>query len=90
MAEPTQEPPAQRIYDAARAVDDRLLEWSAGRFGISLFVPVALAAGSVGSFLWSSHRRVPRWDNLLYWAVQFFRTLNEDEHSRRPQHANGG
>jgi hypothetical protein len=91
MAEPSAtEAPAQRIYDAARALDDRMLEWTDGRFGLGLVVPIALAAGSVGSFLWSSHRRAPRWDNLLYWAVQFFRILNEDEHPRRPQHANGG
>jgi hypothetical protein len=86
---PPPDAPAQRVYDAARALDERMVEWSDGRYGLGLVVPIALAAGSLGSFLWSAHRRVPRWDNLLYWAVQFFRVLNVDEHRRRPRHANG-
>jgi hypothetical protein len=82
--------PAQRLYDAARALDDRIFRWSEGRVGLGLVIPIALAAGSVGSLLWSAHRRVPRWDNLLYWAVQFFRALNHDAHAHWPRHASDG
>jgi hypothetical protein len=81
---------AQRVYDAARTLDDRVYRWSAGRIGLGLVIPIALAAGSVLSFAWSAHRRVPRWDNLLYWAVQFFLVLNPDAHPGPPRDANGG
>jgi hypothetical protein len=90
IAEPaTPGPPAQRILDAARGLDDRVLELSGGRFGLGLVVPLALGAGSIASFFASAHRRTPRWDNLLYWAVQLFRALNEDPRPRRRPNANG-
>lgn len=77
-------PPAQAIFDAARALDRQVAGWSGGRFDLRLAVPVALGLGSVASFFVSDHRRIPRWDNLLYWSVHFFRTLHDDAHERRP------
>jgi hypothetical protein len=82
-------PPAQRIFDAARGLDDRVLELSGGRFGLGIVVPVALGLGSIASFVSSAHVRAPRWDNLLYWAVQMFRAMNEDPRPRRRSDANG-
>jgi hypothetical protein len=81
-------PPAQAIFDAARTLDERLLESSRGRVGLGVVVPMALGVGSFGSFVWSAHGHAPRWDNLLYWAVQFFCALNEDQRSRRRRNAN--
>jgi hypothetical protein len=52
-------------------------------------VPLALGLGSIGSFLFSAHRRAPRWDNLLYWSVQFLVLLNADARARRPDRAEG-
>jgi hypothetical protein len=85
---PLRAAPAQTIFDAARALDEQLLESSSGRFGLGVIVPMALGIGSLGSLVWSAHQRAPRWDNLLYWAVQFFWALNEDQPSHRRRHAN--
>ncbi len=75
--------PAQAAFDAFRALDEFVLDWSGGRWGLGVLVPLALGVSSVGSLLFSAHRRAPRWDNLLYWGVQLFRSLNEDEHPQR-------
>lgn len=91
IAEPTpQGAPPQRIFDAAHALDEQVREWSDGRFGLGFVVPVALSFGSLASFVWSAHRRAPRWDNLLYWGVQFFRAFNDDRHAERRRDADVG
>jgi hypothetical protein len=82
--------PAQRVFDAMRSLDDLVQEWSGERFGLGVVVPVALGIASIGSFVSGPHARTPRWDNLLYWGIQFFRTLNEDQRPHRRPHANGG
>jgi hypothetical protein len=89
VAEPDRRAPAQRVYDAAHSLDERLLGLSGGRFGLGVVVPVALGIGSIASFVWSPHPRAPRWDNLLYWGVQAFRWLNEDERGRGGSDASG-
>jgi hypothetical protein len=87
--------PVQAIFAAFREVDDFVLRSSRGRWGLGLVVPLALGMSSVGSLLFSAHRRAPRWDNLLYWSVQLFRSMNEDrgQPQRRPgdlrEHADG-
>jgi hypothetical protein len=72
------EPPARTLFRAARALDARLLASSDGRVGLGVVVPMALGLGSLGSYFWGGHKRAPRWDNLLYWAVQLFVALNGD------------
>jgi hypothetical protein len=96
IAEPRESrTPAGAVFAAFRAVDDFVLRASNGRWGLGLVLPFALGIGSVGSLLFSAHRRAPRWDNLLYWGVQLFRSMNEDraKRERRPEeldgHANG-
>jgi len=84
------EPPVQTVFDAASALDRRVLEWSGGRFDLGFIVPVALGVGAVGSLLFSRHERIPRWDNLLYWSVHFFRVLNRDRLQAAGAHADGG
>src|SRR6202011_461254 len=74
---PGGDPPAQYVFGAMRALEDWMLELSGGRAGLGLVVPIALGIGSIASFWSSPHIRTPRWDNLLYWSVQFFRMLNE-------------
>jgi Heavy metal associated domain 2 len=81
--------PAQAVFAAFRAVDDFTLRSSKGRWGLGFVLPLALGIGSVGSFLFSAHRRAPRWDNLLYWGVQLFRSMNE-ERAQTVRHADGG
>jgi hypothetical protein len=77
-------PPLARILvEATRDLDKRVLESSGGRFGLGAAIPLAMGVGSVGSFVWSTHLRAPRWDNLLYWGVQLFRVLNEGHAHRR-------
>jgi hypothetical protein len=88
IAEPSRgAPPAQKLFDAARLLDAQILESSGGRVGLGVVIPLALGIGSFGSFFWSVHTRAPRWDNLLYWGMQLFRILNEDQHPRRRRHA---
>lgn len=89
VTEPPRGNPVQAVFDAARALDEHVVDWSGGRFGLGFVVPLTMGVGSIGSFLWSSHRRVPRWDNLIYWGVQLFRSLNEDRRPPRREHANG-
>jgi hypothetical protein len=81
--------PVQAIFDAAHALDEQMVEWSGGRFGLGFLVPLTMSVGSIGSFLWSAHTRAPRWDNLLFWGVQLFRSLNDDRRAPRREHANG-
>jgi hypothetical protein len=100
IAEPEPgQPPAQRIFDAARSFDEVVLEASDGRWGLRLAVPVAMGIASVASLLFSAHRRAPRWDNLLFWGFQLFCSLNGERDARqRPRewsrdgrrHSNGG
>lgn len=91
---PAGRPPVQAVFAAFRAFDDAVLESSGGRWGLDLVLPVALGIGSAVSFLFSAHRRAPRWDSLLYWGVQAFRAMNDEPHpdhrpGRGPQHAGG-
>jgi hypothetical protein len=81
---------AQAVFDAARALDETVVKWSGGRLGLGVAVPVALGIGSIASLFLSPHVRAPRWDNLLYWGVHFFRTLNDDQNVRGREHARGG
>jgi hypothetical protein len=83
------EPAARRVFEAVRALDGLVLDASRGRFGLGIVVPTALGMGSVASFLLSPHVRAPRWDNLLWWGMQAFRALNDDQHPRARPHANG-
>jgi hypothetical protein len=87
---PLGETPAQTIYDAARTLDDHVHRYTNGRYGLGLIVPVALGIGSVGSLAFSTHVRAPRWDNLLYWAVQFFWAMNQDRNAERRRDENAG
>jgi hypothetical protein len=81
---------AQALFDAARTLDETVVEWSGGRLGLGVAIPIALGISSIASFVLGPHVRAPRWDNLLYWGVHFFRTLNEDERAHRREHARGG
>ena len=77
----------QFVFDGARALDERVLEATGGRFGLRVVLPALLGVGSAGSFL-LSEQRTPRWESLLYWAVQAFTVLNTDERARWSR--NGG
>jgi hypothetical protein len=70
--------PAEAVFAAFRALDDFVLRSSDGRWGFGVLFPLVLGVGSLGSFFFSAHRRAPRWDNLLYWGVQLFRSMNEE------------
>lgn len=84
------EAPARRIFAAMHAVDGYVLEASGGHFGLGVALPAAFGLGSIASLLMSSHVRAPRWDNLLWWGMQTFRALNEDQRPSARPHANRG
>jgi hypothetical protein len=79
-------PLGQMLLEATRDLDKRVLESSGGRFGLGIAIPLAMGIGSVGSFVWSAHLRAPRWDNLIYWGVQFFHMRGEGHAHRRLAH----
>lgn len=63
---------AKQIVDAVRKLDAAVLQLSNGQLDLRMLVPGSLAALGVYSFLKSSHTRIPRWDNLAYWAYAIF------------------
>lgn len=83
------EPAARRVFHAVRELDGLMLGASGGRFGLGVVFPAALGVSSVATFILSSHARAPRWDNLLWWAMQAFHALNEDLRPPSSAHARG-
>ena len=81
-------PPAKRVFHAVHELDALMLDASGGRFGLGVVFPAVLGAGSIASLLLSSHARAPRWDNLVWWGMQAFQALNEDQRLPRA-HASG-
>ncbi|HEX8790025.1 MAG TPA: hypothetical protein VF765_03680 [Polyangiaceae bacterium] len=70
---------ARGVFAATRVLDGLILDASGGRFGLGVVFPTALGLGSIASLLLSPHPFAPRWDNLLWWGMQAFRALNEDQ-----------
>lgn len=71
---------AERVVAAARALDDLVSGITGARIDLRTLVPAALAGLSAYSFV--RHRpdgRIPRWDNLLYWAYATFSALHRRE-----------
>lgn len=84
-------PPPRNARDSAQAIIE-LFRWLDGvteqatgsRLSLRLLAPGGIAAASAYSFFKSSHPRVPRWDNLAYWAYALFVDLNARRGAARP------
>ena len=66
------------IVDAARKLNTLTHELSGGRADLRSLVPLAMSGFAAFSFV-TKKDRLPRWDNLAYWAFSIFLALHADE-----------
>ncbi len=71
--------PALIAVGAARELNDLTFELTGARADLRTLVPAALAALGAYSFLYHKDTRLPRWDNLAYWAYNIFVSLHRRE-----------
>jgi hypothetical protein len=67
--------PALIAIDVARELDAFTSELTGHRADLRTVAPAGMAALAVYAFA-SSGQRLPRWDNLLYWAFNVFTMLH--------------
>ncbi len=79
---------AIHVIDAARGLDAMTFKVTGGRMGLGTVVPAALAGLSAFSLIKDRERRLPRWDNLLFWSYRIFTALHESEINAR-RHSEG-
>ena len=77
--------PATVAADAARALDRLTYELTGGRANLREVVPMMMTAAAAYSFV-TKKDRLPRWDNLAYWAFSIFLALGADETARGGEH----
>jgi hypothetical protein len=70
---------AVRVIEAMRGLEALTLQATGGRMGLSTLIPATLAGLSAVVFVKVPARRLPRWDNLLYWSYSIFLTLHQPE-----------
>ncbi|HVJ93638.1 MAG TPA: hypothetical protein VM580_27740 [Labilithrix sp.] len=81
---PDEEVRARRVYpahiaiDAARSANSLARELTGGRADLRVLLPIALGGLAAYSFI-EGKDRMPRWDNLAYWALSLFQTWHGDE-----------
>lgn len=75
---------ANGVLELFRWLDTMTEQATGSRLSLRLLVPGGVAAASVYSFFKSSHPRLPRWDNLAYWAFSLFVELNARREVTRP------
>jgi Heavy metal associated domain 2 len=61
-----------RIRQFMRKLDCATRSFTGSRLDLGVLVPGGLVGVAVYSFFKSSHTRLPRWDNLAYWAYSIF------------------
>ena len=79
----TRPPPVDRpalvaieVVREANAVAEKL---TGGRLDLRSAVPAALAGMAAYAFWVQKGKRLPRWDNLLYWSYSVFTSLHHQE-----------
>lgn len=75
--------PAAVVIDAARDLDAACEQLTGARAGLRVLVPAALAGVAAYSFVRGAGSRLPRWDNLVWWAYSIFASLHAAEIQRR-------
>jgi hypothetical protein len=74
--------PALIAIDAAREVNELVSDLTGQKTDLRSLVPMGMAALAAYSFAYSAHKRMPRWDNLLYWSYNIFSQLHRREIER--------
>lgn len=82
---------AEAAIGIARELDAIAGALTGGRADLRVLVPGAMVGLAAYSFAVNKDR-LPRWDNLAYWAVALFQSLHsvEIERSRGPSRGDGG
>lgn len=70
--------PAATVTDAARRLDRLTQDLTGGRADLREVVPMVMTAVAAYSFV-TRKDRLPRWDNLVYWAFSIFLALSTSE-----------
>jgi hypothetical protein len=70
--------PALLAIGATRELNRLTEEVTGGRADLRSIVPAALAGLAIYSFI-EEKKRLPRWDNLLYWGFNVFTMLHKRE-----------
>jgi len=63
----------------ARELNHITMELTGSRADLRVIVPTAIAALGAYSFAYGKEPRLPRWDNLVYWAYNIFTSLHRRE-----------
>jgi Heavy metal associated domain 2 len=71
--------PTRRLIDAARELNDWIERLTGGRADLRALIPLTMTGLSAYSFLIHENDRLPRWDNLAYWAFSLFQSLHASE-----------
>lgn len=74
--------PAAVAIDAARSLNRKIDEATDGRADLSDLVPLVMTGVAVYSFIVEKDR-LPRWDNLAWWAYSLFKDLHATEIRQR-------
>lgn len=69
---------SRAVIDAARKINAVTDELTGGRADLRDLVPMAMTGLAAYSFV-VKNDRLPRWDNLAYWAFALFQGLHEAE-----------
>jgi Heavy metal associated domain 2 len=68
--------PGRFVIDAAREINDVVHELTGFRADLRTMIPAGLAATAAFAFAQQKGKRLPRWDNLLYWSYNVFVSLH--------------
>jgi hypothetical protein len=71
--------PGLFAIDAAREVNAIVHELTGFRADLRAMIPAGLAATAAYAFVQQKGKRLPRWDNLLYWSYNVFVSLYRRE-----------
>jgi hypothetical protein len=71
--------PALLAIGAAREINNLTMEITGHRADLRTIGPAAIAGLAVYSFMNETDKKMPRWDNLLYWSFNIFMMLHRRE-----------
>lgn len=78
----------EAVVAVARELDAITRELTAGRADLRVLAPAAMVGIAAYSFA-ANKDRLPRWDNLAYWAFAMFQSLHSREIERARERSRG-